>query len=154
MTASQSTDRIAYSTTRPRLEAFAQEHGARPASSAREAIEGADVVALATNAYEPVLEASWLEPGQHVGSVQGHELDEATLERADLVVVRSREEATFHFAPSLCPSSISFSYSALPSSTWQSRQIGIHLFGLPSRSRMPLSTAPLKSFGVCEWYSR
>ena len=92
-----------YSTTRPRLEAFAQEHGARPASSAREAIEGADVVALATNAYEPVLEASWLEPGQHVGSVQGHELDEATLERADLVVVRSREEATFHYAPGHAP---------------------------------------------------
>jgi ornithine cyclodeaminase/alanine dehydrogenase-like protein (mu-crystallin family) len=50
-----------------------------------------------------VLDASWLEPGQHVGSIQGHELDDATLERADLVVVRSREEATFHYAPGHAP---------------------------------------------------
>ncbi len=68
-------------------------------ASAREAIAGADVVALATNAYEPVLDGAWLEPGQHVGSVQGHELDAETIRRADLVVVRSREEATHHFAP-------------------------------------------------------
>jgi ornithine cyclodeaminase/alanine dehydrogenase-like protein (mu-crystallin family) len=92
-----------FSTTRERLESFAREHDARPVESAREAIDGADVVALATNAYEPVLDASWLEPGQHVGSVQGHELDDATLERADLVVVRSREEATFHYAPGHAP---------------------------------------------------
>jgi ornithine cyclodeaminase/alanine dehydrogenase-like protein (mu-crystallin family) len=88
---------------REKLELFAREHDAIPVGSAREAIEGADVVALATNAYEPVLDASWLAPGQHVGSLQGHELDEATLERADLVVVRSREEATFHFAPGHAP---------------------------------------------------
>jgi alanine dehydrogenase len=92
-----------YAPTRDRLERFAAEHDATPVESAREAIEGADVVALATNAHEPVLDASWLEAGQHIGSVQGHELDEATLERADLVVVRSREEATYHFAPGHAP---------------------------------------------------
>jgi alanine dehydrogenase len=92
-----------YSPTRARLEAFCAEHGTVPAGSAREAVAGADVVALATNAYEPVLEGSWLEPGQHVGSVQGHELSGDVLERADLVVVRSHEEATFHFAPGHAP---------------------------------------------------
>src|SRR4051812_13648507 len=96
-------DVLVYAPTRDKLERFAREHDATPVDSAREAIEGADVVALATNAYDPVLDASWLEPGQHVGSVQGHELDAATLERADLVVVRSREEATFHFAPGHAP---------------------------------------------------
>ena len=50
-----------------------------------------------------MLDAGWLEPGQHVGSLQGHELDERTLERADLLVVRSREEATFHHAPGHAP---------------------------------------------------
>ncbi|NUR78310.1 MAG: ornithine cyclodeaminase family protein [Thermoleophilia bacterium] len=92
-----------YAPTEEKLERFAREHAGTAVGSAREAIAGADVVALATNAYEPVLDARWLEPGQHVGSLQGHELDEATLERADLVVVRSREEATFHFAPGHAP---------------------------------------------------
>ena len=88
-----------YGPTRERQVTLCNKVGAVPVASAREAIEGADVVALATNAYQPVLDGGWLEAGQHVGSVQGHELDEATLARADLVVVRSREPATHHFAP-------------------------------------------------------
>lgn len=92
-----------YAPTRAKLEAFCAEHDAVPVGSAREAIEGADIVALATNAYDPVLEAGWLEPGQHVGSVQGHELDDGTLARADLIVVRSRVRATHHYAPGHAP---------------------------------------------------
>lgn len=74
--------------------------------SAREAVEGLGIVALATNAHEPVLDGAWLAPGQHVGSVQGHELDWATLERADVIGVRSREEATFHHAPGHAPQEV------------------------------------------------
>jgi ornithine cyclodeaminase/alanine dehydrogenase-like protein (mu-crystallin family) len=92
-----------YAPTRARLEAFSAEHGATPADTARDAIEGADVVALATNAHEAVLDGSWLAPGAHVNSVQRHELDDATVERAELVVVRSRAEATFHHAPGHAP---------------------------------------------------
>lgn len=92
-----------YAPTREKLEAFAAEHGAIAVDSAREAIEGADVVVLATNAQEPVLDGTWLEPGTHVNSVQRHELDATTLSRAALVVVRSREEPTFHFAPGHAP---------------------------------------------------
>lgn len=75
----------------------------RPVASARDAVDAVDIVALATNSHDPVLDGAWLSPGQHVGSVQGHELDERTLGRADLVVVRSREEATFHYAPGEAP---------------------------------------------------
>ena len=98
-----------YSTNPQGCRAFCQEfterlgQPVRPMSSAREAVDGADIVALATNSHDPVIEGSWLVPGQHVGSVQGHELDWATLERADLVGVRSREEATFHHAPGHAP---------------------------------------------------
>jgi alanine dehydrogenase len=92
-----------YAPTRAKLESFCAAHDATPVATARDAIDGADVVALATNAYEPVLDGDWLEPGQHLGSVQGHELDERTLERAALVCVRSREEATFHYAPGHAP---------------------------------------------------
>jgi ornithine cyclodeaminase/alanine dehydrogenase-like protein (mu-crystallin family) len=87
-----------YAPTRPKLEAFCGEHGAVPAASAREAIAGADVVALATNAHEPVLDGGWLEAGQHVGSVQVREVDRRTLDRADLIVERSEVQPTFHFA--------------------------------------------------------
>jgi alanine dehydrogenase len=89
--------------TRSKLEAFCAEYDAVPAKSARAALDGVDIVALATNAHEPVLDATWLEPGQHIGSVQGHELDQATLGRADLVVVRSREQSTYHHAPGYAP---------------------------------------------------
>lgn len=92
-----------YAPTRTRLETFCAEHGGTPVTSAREAIEGADIVVLATNSQEPVLDGSWLEPGQHVNSLQRHELDDATVARADLVVVRSREEPTFHHAPGRAP---------------------------------------------------
>jgi len=84
--------------TRAKVEALCAEHGATPAGSAREAIAGADVVALATNAHVPVLDGEWLEEGQHVGSVQVREVDERTLERAALVVQRSDVQPTFHFA--------------------------------------------------------
>jgi ornithine cyclodeaminase/alanine dehydrogenase-like protein (mu-crystallin family) len=40
----------------------------RPVAAARDAIAEADIVALATNANEKVLEAAWIEPGQHVSS--------------------------------------------------------------------------------------
>ena len=73
------------------------------ASSAREALRGADVVVLATNSHDPVIEGEWLEPGQHVNSVQSHELDDATLERAALIAVRSADPATFHFPPGKGP---------------------------------------------------
>jgi alanine dehydrogenase len=92
-----------FSPTRAKLEAFATEHGATPVASPREAIEGADVVVLATNSHRPVLDGAWLTAGQHVNSVQRHELDAATVSRADLVVVRSREDPTFHYAPGRAP---------------------------------------------------
>jgi alanine dehydrogenase len=92
-----------YAPTREKLEAFCAEHGATPADSARSAIEGADIVALSTNSHEPVLDGAWLEPGQHVGSIQGGELDDATLARADVVVVRSNERATYHYVPGHAP---------------------------------------------------
>jgi alanine dehydrogenase len=93
-----------YAPTREKLERFAAEHGAVAVDSAREAVAGADVVVLATNSHRPVLDGAWLAAGTHVNSVQRHELDAATLgRRADLVVVRSREDPTFHYAPGRAP---------------------------------------------------
>lgn len=63
----------------------------REARSAREAVEGADIVGCATNSLEPVLRGDWLSPGVHVNSVTRYELDDATIRRADVIVVRSRD---------------------------------------------------------------
>ena len=92
-----------YAPTRQKLDAFAQEHDAIAVESAREAVAGADVVVLATNAQRPVLDGAWLADGTHVNSVQRHELDATTVSRAELVVVRSREEPTFHYASGAAP---------------------------------------------------
>jgi len=42
---------------------------ARACATIREAVDGADVVALATHAGSPVVDAAWIAPGTHVSSV-------------------------------------------------------------------------------------
>lgn len=66
-------------------------------ASAREAVEGADVVVTATNSRTPVLELGWLAEGVHVNAIgasvpSARELDVATIAAAELFV-DSRESA-------------------------------------------------------------
>jgi alanine dehydrogenase len=79
-----------------------------PASSAREAVESADVLLTATNSNVPVFNGEWLQAGAHVTSIMGgnvglvragvaakprRELDDTTIRRAGLIVVNSLEQA-------------------------------------------------------------
>jgi alanine dehydrogenase len=57
---------------------------ARPVADVREAVEGADVICLATHAPRPVIDASWVAPGTHVTSV-GYHPPEGELPRELLV---------------------------------------------------------------------
>lgn len=99
----------AYSTDPKRVAAFAARvaerigRPIRPVASAREAVDGADIVACATNSHDPVLDATWLAPGQHLGSVQSHEIGIDALERADAIIVRNLEVPTFHHPPANGP---------------------------------------------------
>jgi alanine dehydrogenase len=83
---------------RSKAEALARELGANAhaVDSYEQAIRGADVVAAATHAREPVVRREWIDPGTHVNSVglnpAGRELDEATVADA-LLVVESRASA-------------------------------------------------------------
>ena len=66
-------------------------------SGARDAVAGADIVVTTTPATQPILEADWLEAGQHVtamGSDAEHknELDPAVLARADCYVADRRSQ--------------------------------------------------------------
>lgn len=66
----------------------------RPAATARDAMAGADIVVTTTPATTPILEAAWLEPGQHViamGADAEHknEIAPEALVRADRYVADS-----------------------------------------------------------------
>src|SRR5262245_126985 len=78
--------------------AFAERHGVRAATSAEEAVRGADIVVVASTSMTPVLKGEWLSPGAHVNAVGAprptwRELDDDALARSR-VYVESREAAT------------------------------------------------------------
>ena len=77
---------------------FARQHEVTAAGSAREAVEGADVVVVATAATSPVLNGEWVKPGAHINAVGAtrpnwRELDDELLRKAR-IYVESREAAT------------------------------------------------------------
>jgi len=70
----------------------------QPVTSAREVVEGADIVMCATSASEPVFDGATLEPGQLVVTIANTdgvhrrtEADSTTMERCDLLVLNSRD---------------------------------------------------------------
>jgi ornithine cyclodeaminase/alanine dehydrogenase-like protein (mu-crystallin family) len=84
-----------WSPTKAHAEQLAKEIGAT-ATSAEEAVRGADVVVTATNSRTPVLNGGWLKSGCHVNAVGAcrhdwRELDNETM--ANVVFVDSREAA-------------------------------------------------------------
>jgi ornithine cyclodeaminase/alanine dehydrogenase-like protein (mu-crystallin family) len=95
-----------YSPTPESRESFAADLGGRiepdvtPVESPRNAVEGTDIVTLATNAVDPVIDGEWLDPGTHLNSIVGgdkflqrQEFDDETARRADRIVVSSLEQA-------------------------------------------------------------
>jgi alanine dehydrogenase len=71
---------------------------ARAVRSARDAVRGADVVALATHAARPVIDPGWLAPGAHVSSV-GYRPPAGELPRELLRVARLFVETREAFEP-------------------------------------------------------
>jgi len=74
---------------------FARDCGSA-VSDAESAVDGADVVVVATSAREPVLRGAWLKRGAHVNSVGANrfnwrELDDAVM--SNTIVVDSRDAA-------------------------------------------------------------
>lgn len=60
------------------------------APSARELVEGVDVLALATTATTPIIDGEWVKPGLHINGIGSHavgvrELDTATVVKSKLV---------------------------------------------------------------------
>jgi ornithine cyclodeaminase/alanine dehydrogenase-like protein (mu-crystallin family) len=91
-----------YSRSAERREAFASRMSAalsirvRAVDEPRAAVVGAGIVTTATSSREPVLLGEWLEPGMHLNIVGSNsllkrEVDDAAVERADVVVVDARD---------------------------------------------------------------
>lgn len=86
-----------YSRDRDRRADFAERLAARlnievtPVSSARAAVEGAEIVVTATTAREPIVDGDWFAPGVHINCVGSgipdrRELDDKIVQRAKIVV--------------------------------------------------------------------
>jgi ornithine cyclodeaminase/alanine dehydrogenase-like protein (mu-crystallin family) len=69
----------------------------RAVDSAREAVQGADIVGAATNAIQALIEPEWLEPGMHITCIKRSEFGEAVLDRCDLVAVHTRHGSPINY---------------------------------------------------------
>ena len=78
------------------------------AASARETVEGSDIVQAATASWDAVFDGHWVEKGMYVASIGGsdasnkrREIDDETIVRADLYVVHSKEVARLDQSPDI-----------------------------------------------------
>ena len=94
----------AYSRNAAHCEEFSREMSqqldiqVRPATSASEAVRGADIVCTATTASQPVVRGSDLSQGAHINAIGANhahkrELDDEAVASADVIVVDSVEQA-------------------------------------------------------------
>ena len=82
-------------------ETFAKEMSAaigkdvRPCSSGAEACKGADIVACATNAVQPVFFKEWMEPGMHLGCIRpaATEVERPAWDKIDLFAVLDHDDS-------------------------------------------------------------
>jgi ornithine cyclodeaminase/alanine dehydrogenase-like protein (mu-crystallin family) len=95
-----------YSPTASHRDAFCEEWAARsgrrviPVAEPRGAVAGCQVVVCATATVDPCFDGAWLEPGTHVTAITSpdgtrpprRELDDTTFDRADVLVVLSKEQ--------------------------------------------------------------
>jgi ornithine cyclodeaminase/alanine dehydrogenase-like protein (mu-crystallin family) len=85
-----------YSPTREKREAFCVEMSEQtgvsidPVATPEEAVRDVGIVLCATNSNTHVFSEHWLEPGMHVGTIRGPELQPEAVRRADLVVIHAR----------------------------------------------------------------
>lgn len=103
-----------YNRTRSRAEDFAEDIAAEHkvpvevVDTAREAVEGADILLTVTSSHTPVIESAWLEPGVHINNIgpkllSAHEMPLDIGEVCDLVVCDSIQQAAGFGEPFYLP---------------------------------------------------
>jgi len=127
-----------------------------PMESAKIAVEGSDIIACATNSYEPVFDGNWLRPGHHVGSVQVGELDDLTQERAAIIATRAMEAASSWSPPGIMPKDRAWFQRWRPEWNGKLRELGKIVAGLHSGRESPeeitlfggIGTGPSSGLGI------
>jgi ornithine cyclodeaminase/alanine dehydrogenase-like protein (mu-crystallin family) len=121
-----------YSTTTANRERFAaaarEELGlnAQGVGSAQEAVEGASIVATATDAMKATFDPAWLSPGTHVTCVTRRELSHELVARADRVLQLGINTVPYG--------------SPVPDMEWKAGGIASYVSGQPDeRARIPSS---------------
>jgi ornithine cyclodeaminase/alanine dehydrogenase-like protein (mu-crystallin family) len=94
---------LVYSPNREHRRRFAREMGEKvgvkvEAANAPEEVYDADIVASATNSKEPVILGRHLKKGTHFSSIGPYEVDGEAIEKAERVVIHSRERYRTHVA--------------------------------------------------------
>ena len=89
-----------YSPTKANRERYAQEMEqtlsieVEPMDSPEKVVKGSDIVATCTDAITPVIKKEWIEPGMHLTDVNGSDIPDDVIERAD-VTVRLGEQTLY-----------------------------------------------------------
>jgi alanine dehydrogenase len=109
----------------------------RSCDDPRTAIENAEIVSLVTNSLSPVLDGNWLRRGMHINSVQRGELDDRTIERSDVIVIRSRDRDTHWYMGSRAPEEVTFDRSEEPALQHKMRTLGGIVAGLEAGRTAP-----------------
>jgi ornithine cyclodeaminase/alanine dehydrogenase-like protein (mu-crystallin family) len=92
---------------------FARRMNAIATETAREAVEGADIIVTATSAKDPVLETEWISPGAHINAMGSNRPNrrelpgDLVLHRADLVAADSVEDAQIESGDLIIPGALS-----------------------------------------------
>jgi alanine dehydrogenase len=146
----------AYGRDPERRARFCREMSARiavevePVDSGEKAVRGAEIMVTATSAMKIVLEGAWLSPGVHVNAIganwaQKRELDDAAINRTDVIVVDSIEQAKMEAGDLI----LSFGNDA---SRWDvARELGAIVAGkTPGRTSANQITL-FKSDGIATW---
>lgn len=87
-----------YSPTQANREAFAGEWTEKlgipvtPVASAEAAVKGRDIVLCSTSSLDPVFFKEWIEPGMHLSTIKGHEIEPAAINACDLKAVHIHEQ--------------------------------------------------------------
>lgn len=121
-----------------------------PVESAREAVDGVEIVVTITSSRTPVLLGEWLEPGMHIAAAGGadpyvSELDFGAIERADLIVVDDRSQARIESGELMMPVSRGLLIWERTRELWQ-----VVSDQLPGRSASEDVTL-FKSLGMALW---
>jgi ornithine cyclodeaminase/alanine dehydrogenase-like protein (mu-crystallin family) len=91
------TDIRVFSPTRANRDAFAQEWSEKlgipvtPCGSVEDAVKGRDIVLCATSSLDTVFFKRHLEPGMHLSTIKGHEIEPAAVNACDIRVLHMHE---------------------------------------------------------------